>query len=34
MKLYKKYTKQPFSFLMSDTTLSADNPLQYRKNLL
>ena len=27
MKLYKEYTKEPFSFLVTDTTLSSDNPL-------
>ena len=26
MKLYKDYTKEPYSFLVSDTTLSSDNP--------
>ena len=34
MKLYKDYTKEPFSFLVNDTTLSSDNPLRFRKNLL
>ena len=34
MKLYKDYTKKPFSFLVSDTTLSSHNPLRFRKNLL
>ena len=34
MKLYKDYTKKPFSFLVNDTTLSSDNPLQFKKNLL
>ena len=34
MKLYKNYTKGPYSFLVNDTTLSADNPLRFRKNLL
>ena len=34
MKLYKKYTKEPYSFLENDTTLSSDNPLRFRKNLL
>ena len=34
MKLYKEYTKEPYSFLVNDTTLSQDNPLQFRKNLL
>ena len=27
MKLYTDYTKEPFSFLVNDTTLSSDNPL-------
>ena len=26
MKLYKDYTKKPYSFLVNDTTLSSDNP--------
>ena len=34
MKLYKYYIKEPYSFLVSDTTLSSDNPLRFRKNLL
>ena len=34
MKLYKDYTKEPSSFLVSDTTLSSDNSLRIRKNLL
>ena len=34
MKLYKEYTKKPYSFLVNDTTLSSANPLRYRKNLL
>ena len=34
MKLYKDYTKKPYSFLVNDTTLSSDNPLRCRKNLL
>ena len=33
MKLYKDYTKEPYSFLVNDTTLSSDNPLRFRKNL-
>ena len=32
MKLYKDYTKEPHSFSVNDTTLSSDNPLQFRKN--
>ena len=34
MKLYKDYTKEPFSFLVNDTYLSSDNPLRFRKNVL
>ena len=34
MNIYKKYTKEPYSFLVNDTTLSSDNPLRFRKNLL
>ena len=34
MNLYKDYTKEPYSILMNDTTLSSGNPLQFPKNLL
>ena len=34
MKLYKEYTKEPYSFLVNDTTLPSDNPLRFRNNLL
>ena len=34
MKLYKDYTKEPYSLLVNDTNLSSDNPLRFRKNLL
>ena len=34
MKLYKDYTKGPYSFSVNDTTLSSDNPLRLRKKLL
>ena len=34
VKLYQDYTKEPYSFLVKDTTLSSDNPLRFRKNLL
>ena len=34
VKLYKEYTKEPYSFVVTDTTLSSNNPLQFRKNLL
>ena len=33
LKLYKNYTKEPYSFLVNDTTLSLDNHLIFRKNL-
>ena len=29
MKLYKDYIKEPYSFLMNDTTLSSDNSLRF-----
>ena len=34
MKIYKKYTKEPYSFLVNDTTVPSDDPLRFRKNLL
>ena len=34
MKLYKDYTKEPYSFLVNNTTLSSDNPLRFRTSLL
>ena len=34
IKIYKKYIKEPYSFLVNDTTLSSDDPLRFRKNLL
>ena len=34
MKIYKKCTAKPYSFLGNDTTLPSDNPLRFRKNLL
>ena len=34
MKLQKDYTKELYSFLVNDTTLSSDNSLRFRKNLL
>ena len=33
IKIYKKYTAKPYSFLVNDTTLASDNPLRFRKNL-
>ena len=34
MNIYKKCTKEPYSFLVNDTTLPSDNPLRFTKNLL
>ena len=34
MKIYKKCTAKPYSFLVNDTTLPSDGPLRFRKNLL
>ena len=34
MKIYRKCTKESYSFLIIDTTLPADNSLRFRKNLL
>ena len=34
MNIYKKCTKEPYSFLVNDTTLPSDSPLRFRKNLL
>ena len=34
IKIYKKYTNEPYSFLVNDTTLPSDDPLSFRKNLL
>ena len=34
MKIYKKYTKEPYSFLVNNTTIPSDDPLRFRKNLL
>ena len=34
MNIYKKHTKEPYSFLVDDTTLPSDDPLRFRKNLL
>ena len=33
MKIYKKCTSEPYSFLVNDATLASDNPLRFRKNL-
>ena len=34
MKIYKKYTAEPYFFLVNYTNLPSDNPLRFRKNLL
>ena len=34
MKIYKKCTTEPYSFLVNDATLPSDDPLRFRKNLL
>ena len=33
MKIYKKYTAEPYSFLVNDATLASYNPLRFRKNI-
>ena len=33
VRIYKKYTDEPYSFLVNDTTLASSNPLRFRKNL-
>ena len=33
IKIYKKYTAEPYSFLVNDATLASDNPLRLRKNI-
>ena len=33
MKIYRECTKEPYSFLTIDTTLSSSNPLRFRENL-
>ena len=34
INIYKKCTREPYSFLVNDTTLPSDDPLRFRKNLL
>ena len=34
IKIYKKQTSEPYSFLFNDTTLPSNDPLRFRKNLL
>ena len=31
IKIHKKCTAEPFSFLVNDATLTSDNPLRFRK---
>ena len=33
IKIHKKCTDKPYSFLVNGTTLASDNPLRFRKNL-
>ena len=33
INIYEKCTDEPYSFLVSDITLSSDDPLRFRKNL-
>ena len=33
IKIYKKYTTEPYSFLINDTMLASDDPLRFRKNI-
>ena len=33
VKIYRAYTKEPYSFLTIDTALPANDPLRFRKNL-
>ena len=33
MKIYREGTKEPYSFLTTDTTLPASGPFRFRKNL-
>ena len=34
IKIYKKCTADPYSFLVNDRTLSSNDPLRFRKSLL
>ena len=34
IKIYKKLTAEPYSFLFNVANLPSDNPLRFRKNLL
>ena len=34
VRIYREYTRKPYSFLTIDTTLPASDPIRFRKNLL
>ena len=34
MRFYKRYTAEPYSFLVNNTTLPSDNPLRFKKKFL
>ena len=34
LRIYREWTRMPYSFLTIDATLQASNPLRFRKNLL
>ena len=34
MKIYRECTKEPYPFLIIDTTIPESDPLRFRKNLL
>ena len=34
VRIYREYTKEPYSFLLIDTTLPAIDPLRFKNNLL
>ena len=34
INFFKKFTGEPYSFLVNNTILAPDNPLRFRKNLL
>ena len=34
IRVYKKCTTEPYSFLVNDATLASDNLIRFRKNLL
>ena len=31
IEIYKKYTAEPYSFLVNDTILPSENPLRFRR---